>query len=94
MDRRIRSLAELSALDVPGRVIRYSSDKGRNWTYARLTGGDSAVSTPFSGPGILVIHERRNPIRRAVLARGDFTRGLIVEQAVTDDVLGRKWHDA
>ena len=92
MDRCIYSIADLATLDVAGRVIQYSRDRGRTWTFACLTGRDeSVVDSQASGMAVIVMHEQGNPIHSTILTQQDFADGLIVMQAVTDDVLGRKW---
>jgi hypothetical protein len=91
MDRCIRSLGDLSALDIAGRVIRYSTDNGRTWHLARLRGGNDVVDTPTRGAGLLLTCHISSPLHRLLITQRDFGHGLLIEQAVTDDAMNRQW---
>jgi hypothetical protein len=93
MDRRIRSLGDLSALDIAGRVIRYSTDNGRTWHLARLRGGNDVAYSPSGGAGLLLTCHLSSPFRHLLITQQDFDGGLLVEQAVTDDAMNRQWWD-
>lgn len=91
MDNRIPTIGHLSALDVAGRVIKYSKDGGQTWRFGRLLGGDSAVDTVASGMAIIIACEAKSPEHRTILTTADFQGGMIVMQATTEEVRGKTW---
>ena len=92
MTVRFHTLAGVASLDVPGRVIRYSRDRGRTWHYGCLTGkSENALDTIASGMGIVLRNERSCSGRYTILTENDFRNGFMVEQATVDDAMGRTW---
>ncbi len=92
MPRVIRSLDGLAPLDARQAVVKYSTDNGKTWDYAKMDGlGKRSFSNGSTGYGV---HRELSPHGThidSVLSDHDFAAGIQVKEATAAEIRGKKW---